>query len=596
MVWPRPALRTVSSSLTRRVVAGTIAMQEPSMKWGDPVKVEHAIAAGLADAGVKSVFGLMGEEVVGVVGALEAHEIQYVSTRHDSAAVGMADGYSRTSGSLGVALVSRGPGLTNALTTIVTAARNGSSVVVLVGDAAAGLSGPSAVEASRMSPKHVDQAALLAATGVEYVALSSPLSAAADVAAITAHAARGTTVVVGLPSDVLEAESGGDPATIDLRQGPQLVEDPDLDAIRDVADLLGTDFVANKPVILAGRGAVRSGAGPALETLGDACGALLATTLRARGMFKERPFNLGVMGTFSSPVATELIVGADLILAFGASLNAFTTFLGTLISDAHVVQFDSDPSSFGKFVEPTLQVAGDARLSALALVEELARRAYSQTGYRSEGLARRIDGSPRWEPYKDLSEPGALDPRAVVETLDRVLPAERTLVVDGGNHFPFHGSYSRDIDPESWISPNDDFFAIGTGLGVAMGASIGRRDRPTVLATGDGAFMMNLGDLDTAVEHQIPLVIVVMNDSAFGAEYHFMELKGLSGRPALFHDREIAEVALSMGADGQTITRLEDLDALEARIDQLRGPLVLDVKINREIRSDVIDSWFALNR
>ncbi len=556
--------------------------------------VNAAIAAELKRQGVRAVFTLMSEETAKLIVEVERAGIPLYSTRHDSTAAGMADGFARASGEVGVAIVGRGPGLTNALNPIITAAKAGTGIVVFVGDTVIGVADPARAQSARAERvgKHIDQVALLAAAGVPSLTLRSPSTAVAEVAHCFERARAGATVIVNLPSDVLEAEfTSGDGAPPSSAEVPPSAPPSDED-ISLVADLLGESWAARHPVILAGYGAVRSGAHDELVRLGELTGALMATSLLANSFFRSDPFNVGVVGTMSTPLGSELVAQADLVLAFGASLNPYTTYRGDLLRAARVVHFDSAPQAPGRYHPAEIAVIGDARLSAAALVAELERRGRRSTGYRTDEVAERIRA---FEPNGDVTDHAddhGLDPRMVMSALDGILPRERTLVIDGGHHFEFAAAHLAVPDPRGFIFPNE-YFAVGCGLAAALGAAVARPDRLTVLDVGDGGMMLNLGDLDTAIRYRLPLVVVVTNDGGFGSEIHYLQVNGLPDEAARYVNPSFAAIAEGFGARGITIDSLGKLDQVPDALRGLAGPLVLDCKVTTSVRANWVDFLFT---
>jgi acetolactate synthase-1/2/3 large subunit len=553
--------------------------------------VQDAICAELARQGVRDVFGLMGEDVASLIASLPQRGFNYYSSRHEHGAVGMADGYARVSGEVGVAVISRGPGFMNSLNALKTASKGGTPLVIFAADTAAGVSNPRVRVNAAKAPKHLDQAAILAASGIRSITLDSPATAVADLRHAFERAREGATIVVNLPLDVLQETPGDAPRQADL---PQVIDRsaPDPSQLSAVAELLET---AERPVILAGRGAVRAGAKQALAALAERTGALLATSLLARSMFADDPYNAGLFGAFATPPASELFGEADALLVFGAGLNGLQTYGGELAPKAKVVQFDVEPTAFGRFLPVDLEVLGDAKLSAESLEQELERRGYSQIGYRTPATAEALAGFDIRSIYEDDALPGAMDPRTLLIELDSILPRNRTHVVDAGHHMSLQAEFQSVIDPEAWVWPLD-FSSIGSGLAVAFGAALGRRDRPTVLGLGDGGLMMTLGELETAVRYRIPLTIILINDSAYGAEVHFMDHDGLPTETAKFPDVDFEAVAKALGADAMTITELSQLSELPQRMEALDGPLIVDCKINPSVRAHFISIWGRLTK
>jgi acetolactate synthase-1/2/3 large subunit len=180
----------------------------------------------------------------------------------------------------------------------------------------------------------------------------------------------------------------------------------------------------------------------------------------------------------------------------------------------------------------------------------------------------------------------------VMTELDRILPIERTLVIDGGHHFEFAAYHIRVPDPRGFVFPNE-YFSVGCGLAAALGAAVARPDRLTVLDVGDGGMMMNLGDLDTAVRYRLPLVVIVINDGGFGSEIHYLQVNGLPDATARYVNPSFAAIAEGMGARGITVDSLAKLDSVREAIQDLAGPLVLDCKVTTSVRARWVDFLFT---
>jgi acetolactate synthase-1/2/3 large subunit len=558
------------------------------------VKISDAISVELERQAVRAVFTLMSEDTARLVVAVSRGDIPLYSTRHDSTAVGMADGYARATGKVGVAIVGRGPGLTNSMNALITASKAGTSMVVLVGDTPLGIEDPArarAAAAERVG-KYIDQTALLRSAGVTTITLTSPSTALPQLARCFEQARRDGVVTVNMPADVLEATM----PTTKTESIPPIdaltMIAPSQETINLVADLITESWAARHPVVLAGDGAVSSGAHNELQRLGEVIGALMATSLKGSSFFRTDPYNIGVFGTLSTPLASELLSEADLVLAFGASLNQFTTYRGDLLRRKRVIHFDSDSNALGRYHPADVAVLGDARQSAASLIAELDRRGHQAVGYRTREIAERIANFRLADSVTDRGRRGALDPRMVMMALDKILPLERTLVVDGGHHWEFSVTHIGVPDPSALVLPNE-YSSVGCGLAVALGVAVGRPDRLTVLDEGDGGLMMNLGDVDTAVRYGLRLVIIVSNDSAFGSEVHYLQVNGLPDEAARYQNPSFAAVAKSLGAVGLTIESLDHIDQVGAALASLAGPLVLDCKLTTEVRAGWVDLLFG---
>lgn len=543
------------------------------------MRVYEAMARELQDCGVDVVFGLCGSDTVKLAAHLELLGVRFIGTRHESQAVAMADGYARVSGKVGVAIASRGPGFTNALTPLVCAAKAKSPVVVISGDTAVGLEDSALARLARADPKYTAQADICAAAGIAAAVITSPDSAMADVRAVMNYARSGASVAVHVPTDVLDASAGDDDSTVVL-PAACTVPEPAPDEIAAVADIFESGWAARKPVILAGRGAFRSGARSTLERLAELTGAVLATSLMNRSFFSGSPFDIGVCGTLSTPVAIDLLVQADLIVVFGASLNKFTTDSDRLLRKARIIQIDSDPAAFGKHGRaPDMALRGDAKAVGASLIAELERRAYACAGFRSPEVASMIKEGSHVRQVRDASTDRALDPRTLMLRLDQILPSDRTLVVEAGDHLRFSCKYLGVPPPPAFVFPMESF-AIGLGVGAAIGAAIGDPTKLTVLEVGDGGVMMTLGDLETAVRYQIPVVVIVSNNGGLGSEMKALLAVHLSPDHAKFHVPSLAAIAEAMGGVGLTVSGERDLDAVRRRLGEpLLGPLVLDCHV-----------------
>jgi thiamine pyrophosphate-dependent acetolactate synthase large subunit-like protein len=286
---------------------------------------------------------------------------------------------------------------------------------------------------------HVDVAGLAAAVGAVTERLYSPASALADVHRAYQTALGRRTVILALPLNVQAAawESGT------VQAAPRTYPPaPSAEAVTAVAAVLRG---AIQPVFIAGRGARgragRASARAELERLADACGALLATSAVAKGLFRGSPWDLDVSGGFASPLAAELITGADLIIGWGCSLNMWTMRHGKLIgTGATLIQVDDDPAALGAHRPVHLGVLGDVTETARAVADALPAGA---PGYRSPELRERIAAQVRWRDVKfqDDSDGQRIDPRALSIALDDLLPAERTVAVDSGNFMGYPSMY-----------------------------------------------------------------------------------------------------------------------------------------------------------
>jgi acetolactate synthase I/II/III large subunit len=544
--------------------------------------VYDAVAEALAGLGVDTVFGVVGSGNFHITNALVARGARYVAARHECGAASMADGWARSSGRPGVLSLHQGPGLTNAMTGITEAAKSRTPLLVLAADVSA-----SAVQ----SNFRIDVAALARSVGATPARLHSPSLALSDAVLAYLTAARERrTVVLALPLDVQAAECAW-PAE-GLPRPP--AGPPPAAPQRQVEALAAALARAQRPVFIAGRGARVSGARQALEDLADACGALLATSAAAKGLFRGSPWDLDVSGGFASPLAAELISGADLVVGWGSSLNMWTMRHGAMIGPgATVAQVDADPAAIGAHRRVQLGVAGDVAQTAAAVSGQLGRvpgpEGWQLTGYRSQDLRDRIAREVRWRdvPYDDDSDGQRIDPRTLTIALDDLLPAERLVAVDSGNFMGYPSMYLSVPDQDGFCF-TQAYQSVGLGLASAIGAAIARPDRLTVAALGDGGMLMGVSELETAVRLGLPMVIVVYDDEAYGAEVHHFGPDGFPLNTVRFPPADIAAIATGFGCAGVTVRTADDLGPVR---DWLAGPRDRPILVDAKIASNRGSWW-----
>jgi thiamine pyrophosphate-dependent acetolactate synthase large subunit-like protein len=547
--------------------------------------VSEAAGTVLTRLGATTVFGVVGSGNFHVTNALIAGGARFVAARHEGGAACMADGWARATGEVGLLSVHQGPGLTNAMTGITEAAKSRTPLLVLAADVAG-----SAVR----SNFRIDVAALAASVGAEAGRLHSPGSAVADVvrAYRTAQAQR-RTVVLAMPLDVQAAEC--DPPVIP----PSPPLRPCAPAMESVTELAAALAAAQRPVFVAGRGARVAGARADLEQLADACGALLATSAAAKGLFRGNPWDLDVSGGFATPLAAELIGAADLIVGWGCSLNMWTMRHGRLIGPGTTVaQVDDEVSAIGAHRPVDLAVLGDVAQTCRAVLAELAGRAAS--GYRSGELRERIGREGRWRdvPYTDGGNGGAdrngpgsrpagaggdggarIDPRTLTIALDDLLPEERVVAVDSGN-FMGYPSMFLSVPDASAFCFTQAYQSIGLGLASAIGAALAQPGRLPVAALGDGGALMGIAELETVVRLRLPMVIVVYDDEAYGAEVHHFGPDRHPLDTVRFPPADIAAIGRGFGCAGVTVRGPADLAPVREWLAGPRDrPLVIDAKV-----------------
>lgn len=541
------------------------------------MRVAEAVGRAVAQLGVRDFFGLVGSGNFHLANGLQAGGARFVAARHETGAVTMADAYARTCGRLGVCTVHQGPGLTNALTGLTEAAKSRTPLLLLAAEATAPLSN-----------FFIDEAGLARVAGAVHRRLSAPGAAVAEVAdAARIAVAEQRTVLLSLPLDVQAGDC----------EPPKGLAEPSAPegrppAAADVEALARLLMSAERPLLLAGRGAVLSGAREPLERLAEQTGSLLATSAVAYGLFAGNPWYLGISGGFSSPLTAELIEDSDLIIAFGASLNMWTTRRGHLIGQGtRVGQVDVDRSAIGAHRPVDLALVGDCTATARAAIEALG--AHRLRGRRTDDVAERIrHGSWREQPFEDLSGDGHIDPRSLSIALHGLLPKERTLAVDSGHFMGWAPMYMDVPDGRSFIF-TQAFMSIGLGLGTGLGAAIARPERLTVIALGDGGALMALPELETMGRLRPDALVVVYNDAAYAAEVHHFAPEHAAMDTVRFPDTDFAAVATAVGLEAATLRSLADLEVVHDWLDRGRPrPLLLDAKVVPTVVAEWLEEAF----
>jgi thiamine pyrophosphate-dependent acetolactate synthase large subunit-like protein len=427
----------------------------------------------------------------------------------------------------------------------------------------------------RDSPQNLPQRDLVMASGAGFEQMRAPGTAAEDVATAMRRAVTERRPIA------LNMPGAFETADVDYQSRPYYVAAgrPTLSAGEDLDNAIGIIAAAKRPIILAGRGAVSEEARSAILRLAKRIEAPVATTLKAKDLFRGEDCNLGIFGTLSSPATVDMIVESDCVISFGASLSRFTMSSGSFRPGKRYVQVNLEPNEVGKNIQPDAGLVGDPAGVADTIVHWLDEAEIPPSGWCSDELKERIAADKvRGESKPDGD--GTVDFRGALARLDELLPDDRVLVTDGGR---FMRAAFTDIGgrgPDSFVF-TINIGSIGLGLPYAIGASFAAKGRPTVLVTGDGGFMHGgLAEFNTAVRYKRDLVVVVCNDGAYGAEH--IKFRGREMDPAsiLFDWPEFAPLASALGGDGVTVRSGNDWGLVAEAINNRQAPLLIDVKLD----------------
>ncbi|MBB3607054.1 thiamine pyrophosphate-dependent acetolactate synthase large subunit-like protein [Mycolicibacterium sp. BK556] len=528
------------------------------------MKVHAAIARTLADAGVDTIFGLIGDaNMYFVADYIRSHAGRYVGAAMENGAVSYAHGYARVSGKVGIATVTHGPGAANTINPVIEAVRSHTPLVLITGD----------TPRRRHHPQEVDLRALFSATGATFHRVLRAEHVVPELSRVLAHAINTRRpIVLDIPFDLHHED-------IDYR--PALAPPLSLHAVAPTEDsldmALGVLVNANRPLILAGRGALEAGAREELIELADLLGAPLATTAAAKDLFHGHPYNLGIMGNNGLDWAMDVIAKADCVAAFGASLGFYTTMDGELLPERSVIQCDVDPANIGRFQIPTVAVIGDARTTAATMMDRLRELGGKQVGFRTSALGQGVLEQRPTDDFVDHSTDTTLDVRTAMVILDDIFPKDRVLVTDGGRFVSMPWRYVHVEESRNFVH-TFAWGSIGLGMATAVGAAVARPDLPTVCVAGDGGLMMGLIEFSTAVRENLPLLVVVLNDGAYGEEYDKFVAHGFAAENCFNTWPEFADVATAMGGRGATVRTQDQFRRAVAEATAHPGPMLIDVK------------------
>lgn len=538
-------------------------------------KVFDVLASTFAQEEVKTCFALLGDANMNFATRLAEAGCRMIYVRHEHCAVAAAMAYARKTGEIGVATVTCGPGLTQLMTALPAAVRARLPLVILSGEAPL---------KSGWYNQQIDQAPFVVATGAAYQSLHWPerMPTAIRDAFLQARRER-RPVVLGVPFDLQNLPWSGSatlpaPSAELMPKLSPMPPHPD-----DVAAAAERVAKAKKIIVMAGLGAVEAGAGEACKTLAAKLDGLLAATLPARGIFHDDEFSLGVAGGFSSEIARDCFDQADLVIAVGCSLARHNADAGKLWPDADVLQIDVDPITISQGrVAADAHLRADARLGVRALTEAVEER---QPKWRSSSLAEKIRTTPADNTDFDIPE-GLLDPRDVVSALEAALPQEWEMVNSSG-HCSFYFAQMPSRPNEKFLTIRE-FGAIGNGISFAMGVAAARPDSTVVLFDGDGSLLMHVQELETIRRHNLNIVIMVLNDGAYGSEIHKLRADGLSDEGAVFGRTDLASIARGFGIQGETVRDLSILPDMIKAFAGNGGAAVWDFPVSDRVYSPVI--------
>ncbi len=516
--------------------------------------------------GVEVIFGLCGHTVIGLLDALGKSRIRFVSTRHEQIAAHAADGYARATGKPGVVLSHLGPGLTNAATGVANAALDSIPLVVIAGDVPSYFHGRHPHQEVNL---HNDASQLEIyrpfCKRVYRVDRPADLPRIMERAFHLSQSGRPGPVLVDVPMDVFSADL---PAGAFARTPAPLAR-PTIDAAT-ASRIVGALATAERPVLYAGGGVLSARASAELAALAEALELPVAHTLMGKGCLREdHPLLVGQTGFWGVPIANEMCRSADLILAVGTRLaeansSSWDSRFTFAIPPARLIHIDVDPAEIGRNYQTEIGVVADAKAALGALAEAARGLTPRSRGTLRDRIAQgRKAFAANWE-HQWSSNQFPVRPERILAELRKAVPEDGFIVTDVGwnkngvaQQFPF-------TVPGTFITPSG-LATMGFGAAAVLGVKLAHPHRAAVALVGDGGFSTNPSVVATAMEADLPVVWLVMDNAAFGTiagleSMHYGWSFGCTferrGRP---YRADYAALARSFGANGIAINSADEL-------------------------------------
>ena len=519
----------------------------------------------LKEQGVDTVFGYPGGAILNIYDALYKHqdEITHILTSHEQGASHAADGYARATGKVGVCLATSGPGATNLVTGIATAYMDSIPVVAITCNVGVSLLG-------KDSFQEVDIAGVtMPITKYNFIVKDVNRLASVIRRAFTiAKSGRPGPVLVDITKDVTAAECEYE------YQAPQEVL-PQTDTIREEDIEQAEELIrkAQKPFILVGGGAVISGAADELRAFAKKIQAPVADTLMGKGAFDGTDeLYTGMAGMHGTKASNFGITECDLLIAIGARFSdRVTGNASKFASNAKILHIDVDPAEINKNIRSYASIIGDAKVILRKLNARLDPMNHDEWIMHIERLK---DMYPLRYNKNQLTGP------FIMEKIYELTGGDAVIVTEVGQNQMWAAQYYKYKTPRTFIS-SGGLGTMGYGLGAAIGAKLGRKDKTVINIAGDGCFRMNMNELATATRYNIPVIEVIMNNHVLGMVRQWQDLfYGKRYSHTVLNDQvDFVKLAEAMGAKGYRVEKMEDFETVFKEAVELNIPVLIDCQI-----------------
>ncbi len=534
----------------------------------------------LNDLGVKHVFGYPGGAVLDIYDALFAQdEVKHVLVRHEQAAAHMADGYARATGITGTVLVTSGPGATNTLTGIATAYMDSIPMVILSGQVPSQHIGEDAFQETDMvgCSRPIVKHSFLVKRAVD-------IPKAIAQAYYIANSGRPGPVVVDLPKDIVnvaETHPYEFPSDVTMRSYKPVTKGNN----KQIRKAINAMIEAKRPVLYVGGGAIAAQAEGEVTELAEKLGCPVTCTLMGLGAFSgvHEQF-IGMLGMHGTVEANKTMHNSDCIIALGARFDdRVTNNVEKFCPNANIIHVDIDPASISKTVNAHIPVVGSVEVVVKEFLEELANEDLSKQTEKQADWWEQINA---WRAQKCLSynqDTQVIKPQKVIESLYKHTNGEAYVSSDVGQHQMFAALYYPFAKPRRWIN-SGGLGTMGFGLPAAMGVQFAHPEATSVVVTGDGSIQMNIQELSTCLQYNLPIKIISLNNRALGMvrQWQDMIYKGRHSHSYMDSMPDFVKLAEAYGHVGIKVDSLDELDDAMARCFAEKERLVfMDIAVDQ---------------
>ena len=538
------------------------------------------VVEALKDVGVTHVFGYPGGAVLDIYDALFAQDhVKHVLVRHEQAAAHMADGYARSTGKTGTVLVTSGPGATNTLTGIATAYMDSIPMVVLSGQVPSMHIGEDAFQETDMvgcSRPVVKHSFLVKRTEDIPVAIAK--------AYYIANTGRPGPVVVDLPKDLVNVQENHPyvfPDDVTMRS----YNPTEYGHSRQIKKAVTAIVKAERPVIYVGGGAIHAEASGLVTTLAEQLQAPVTCTLMGLGAISGTHKQcLGMLGMHGTLEANKSMHNADCIIALGARFDdRVTNNVDKFCPHANIIHVDIDPASISKTVNAHIPVVGSVDKVCEQFLKELEKHDLTAQAEKLEDWWTQIAQWRSRQCLKYADSTDVIKPQKVIESLYKHTNGEAYVSSDVGQHQMFAALYYPFAKPRQWIN-SGGLGTMGFGLPAAMGVQFAHPEATSVVVTGDGSIQMNIQELSTCLQYNLPIKIISLNNRALGMvrQWQDMIYKGRHSHSYMDSMPDFVALAEAYGHVGIKVDKLSDLDAAMEKCFSLTDRLVfMDIAVDQ---------------